>query len=117
MKQAAVDAMESGQPTDLRYGVVTSVDPLKIQITPQFILPESVLVVPQHLTNYEIPISVNWTTSSVSGGSGDASFASHNHTIAEEQTTITINNALQVDDRVALLRSKGGQSYFVLDKV
>lgn len=116
MKQAAVEAMESGQPTDLRYGLVTSVNPLKIQVTPQFILPESVLIVPQHLTNYTVPISVNWNTDNKSGGSGDSSFESHNHSISGTKT-ITINNALNVNDRVALLRSKGGQSYFVLDKV
>lgn len=76
IKQAALDAMENGQPTDLRYGVVISVNPLKIQITQQFILPKSVLVVP-----------------------------------------LRLKSELKKGDKVALLRQKGGQSYFILDKI
>lgn len=49
IKQAALDAMETGQPCDWRTGIVTSVSPLKVQITQQFILPQSVLVVPIRL--------------------------------------------------------------------
>lgn len=94
IKQAALEAVENGQPTDLRYGLVTSANPLKIQITPQFTLPKSVLVVPQHLTNYSVKI-----------------------TIDDENKTMVINNALKKGDKVALLRQKGGQSYFILDKV
>jgi hypothetical protein len=51
IKQASIDAMETGQPCDWRTGVVTSVSPLKVQITPQFILPSSVIVVPLRLKN------------------------------------------------------------------
>lgn len=94
IKQASLDAMENGQPTDLRYGVVSSSNPLKVQITPQFILPESVLVVPKHLTNHTMNITIDGAVK-----------------------TITINNALSKGDKVALLRQKGGQSYFILDKI
>lgn len=94
VKQAAIEAVENGQPCDWRTGVVTSVDPLKVQITPQFILPESVLVVPKHLTDEEITL-----------------------TFDDETKKIKIHKALSKNDKVALLRQKGGQSYLILDRI
>lgn len=78
MKRAAMDATENSKPTDLRYGTVTSVSPLKVRITNQFILPSSMLVVPKRLVE---------------------------------------DTPLEINDRVALLRQSGGQSYFILDKI
>ena len=94
VKQAAIDAVENGQPCDWRTGIVTSVNPLKIQVTPQFILPQSVLVVPKHLTKEEITL-----------------------TFGDETKTITIHKDLANGDKVALLRQKGGQSYLILDRI
>lgn len=49
IKRAAMDAVENGQPCDWRTGIVTSSNPLKVQITPQFVLPSSVITVPLRL--------------------------------------------------------------------
>ena len=98
MKRASIDAMESNQPCDLRYGTVTSVSPLKVRITDQFILPASLLVVPQHLTDYTVKADLDTSTDG-------------------ELKTIKIYNSLKVNDKVALLRKAGGQSYFILDRV
>ena len=116
MKRASLDAMDNAQMCDLRYGTVTSVSPLKVQITNQFIIPQSLLVVPKHLTNYSVSVTVNWDTTSDGGGSGEAAFASHNHNVSGTKT-MTINNALKIGDKVALLRKQGGQSYFILDRI
>lgn len=94
IKTAALEAVENAQMCDLRYGKVVSTNPLKIQITNQLILPESVLVVPKSLTNYSLEITDE---------TGDK--------------TITVKNALKVGDKVALLRKQGGQSYFILDRI
>lgn len=146
MKQAAMEAVESGQPADIRTGLVTNTEPLTIQITPQFILPASVLIVPKHLTDYTVKVSFNWetenagqhnhgysgNTASTSGGSGESAFSSHSHSYSgttentpdhkhvvksEKDKEITIHNALQVNDKVALLRQKGGQFYYILDRI
>ena len=116
MKRASMDAMDNAQMCDLRFGKVTSVNPLKVQITNQFTIPESLLVVPKHLTNYSVSVTMDWNTAATSGGSGDSSFASHQHGISGNKT-ITINNALKIGDKVALLRKTGGQSYFILDRI
>lgn len=94
MKRAALEADDNAKPCDLRYGTVTSKKPLKIQITNQFVLPESMLVVPQHLTNYKVDIILDGVTKN-----------------------ITIKNELKTGDKVVLVRQRGGQSYFILDRI
>lgn len=107
IKRASMDAMDNAQMCDLRYGTVTSVSPLKVQITNQFVIPKSLLVVPQHLTNYTVDVTVDWDTSSVN---------EHTHKVSGKKSMV-INNALKVGDKVALLRKQGGQSYFILDRI
>ena len=97
MKLAALDVVDNAKMCDLRWGTVISASPLKIQITNQFILPASMLVVPKSLTKYDIELNLMI---------GDVTIDS-----------ITIDNSLRVNDRVALLRQGGGQSYYVLDKI
>lgn len=94
IKQAAMDAIQNSQICDLRYGTVVSTSPIKVQITNQLTIPSALLVVPEHLTNHSINI-----------------------TNANGNETITINNALKLNDKVALLRGQGGQSYFILDRI
>jgi hypothetical protein len=109
IKQAAMEAVESGQPTDIRTGVVTNVKPLTIQITPQFILPSEVLIVPKHLTDYKVKVSFNWNTEVAD---------THKHIVqSEQEKDLIVHNALKIGDKVALLRQKGGQFYYILDRI
>ena len=107
VKRASLEAMDNAQMADLRYGKVINVSPLKVKITDQFILPESLLVVPEHLTNYKVNITTDWETNPTEN---------HKHNITGTKT-ITINNALKVGDNLALLRQQGGQGYFILDRI
>lgn len=116
VKIAAKEANEAGQPTDLRFGTVTSVNPLKVQISSQLTLPSSSLVVPKHLTDYEIEVEMDWTTSKTSGGGTYEAFASHDHNITGKKK-IKVCNALKKNDKVALLRKSGGQQFLIIDKI
>lgn len=116
MKRASMDAVANSQPCDLRFGTVTSVSPLKIRVTNQLILPESLLTVPQHLTDYSVAVDVNWMTETVNVGENEAEIEEHSHALTGTKT-IKIYNALKVGDKVALLRKQGGQSYYVLDRM
>lgn len=133
MKRAAIDANEASQPTDLRYGTVTSVTPLAVQITNQMTIPQSLLILPNHLTDYTVPVTFNWTTETAgdhnhsysgsdSGGDSHSGNVDNNgdHThqiVSGKSKTITIHNALKVGDKVALIRKQGGQAFYILDKI
>lgn len=69
MKVAAMDAIENSKPCDLRFGTVCSIEPLKIQVASDFIIPESLLIVPQYLTDYTVDTSLGMDSSSSSGNS------------------------------------------------
>jgi hypothetical protein len=134
MKRAANDANEAGQPCDLRYGTVVSVNPLKVQVSHQFTIPASMLIVPINLTNYTVPVSLNWLTKEVvdhthyyedkySDTETEEKYTEeagkHLHQIISNdgEFSMTIHNALKVGDYVALVRQKGGQKYLILDRV
>lgn len=139
IKRASLEAMETNQMCDLRYGTVTSVSPLKVRITNQFTIPDSLLIVPKHLTDYKVSVSLDWTSgsagghshgysgSTVAGGTDTHSHGysgttdsvnGHSHTMTSSgDKTITIHNALKVGDKVALIRKTGGQSYYILDRI
>ena len=94
IKRASMDAMDNAQMCDLRYGTVVNTSPLKVQVTNVFTIPSSLLILPKHLTDYDVKMIIN----------------------GEEQT-VTVFNALKIGDKVALLRKQGGQSYFILDRI
>ena len=62
------------------------------------------------------------STEEKSGGSGDASFAAHSHTLKSNYQTNTDAKSeyyygLAVGDKVVLLRNAGGQAFLVLGRV
>lgn len=125
MKRASLDAMDNAQMCDLRFGKVISIAPLKVQVTAQFIIPQSLLIVPEHLTDHSVDVTIEWNTendthkhtiSDTYTGGGSASSNTHNHGVVGKKTMI-VHGALKVGDKVALLRKQGGQSYFILDRI
>lgn len=127
IKQAALDAVENGKPADLRFGTVDSINPLKVRISSDFILPESLLIVPQHLTDYSTEVNAGGASIDVSVV-GDTLYFSNSSTHADGNTdesaiesvderTLTVYNALAVGDMVVLLRNHGGTKYLILDRV
>ena len=116
IKKAALDAINTSQPCDFCFGTVTSVSPLKISIEQKLTLGSAQLVLTRNVTDYKTNITVDWLTENKSGGSGDSSFSSHNHSISGKKE-VTVHNALVVGDTVTLLKQKGGQKYLVLDRV
>lgn len=121
MKQSALEAMAASNPCDIRYGTVITEKPLTIKVTNNFILPESLLVVPERLTDYEIEVTVKpeygWATNEKSGGSSYDLFASHAHDIYFDRKKITVHGALKLNDKVVLIRQSGGQKFLVADRL
>lgn len=107
IKQAAVDAVNASQPVNIVFGTVTSVSPLKVQITPKLVLGKDNLVVAGSLKATSL-------TFSDSGQTGSADGHSHSFNTSD---TVTLDNSLKKGDSVIMLRVQGGQQYVVLDKV
>lgn len=117
----SIKAVFQGLMTDnieVIQGVVTSADPLKIQMAndEKLIVGPGNVYVPRHLTDYE-------TTVDISGGSVDGSTDSsgtHSHTIKSisiKGATMKVYNALKAGESVHLLSFRHGKQYYVLDRV
>lgn len=137
IKVAAMDAVENSKPCDLRFGIVSSIAPLKVKVSNDLIIPESLLIVPEHLTDYSVLSNAGGEGTNEGGSSVDLSvegetlFITTNttNTVAEstettddavefvDERTLTIYNGLEVGDNVVLLRNQGGSSYLILDRV
>lgn len=121
IKRASMNAVENGKPCDLRFGTVISENPLKVQITSDLIIPESLLVVPEHLTDYSVNVNVGVTefTKSTVYVSGETLIYGSTEEEAEpvDERTLTIYNSLKKNDKVALVRNQGGKVYYILDRV
>lgn len=112
IKRAALDAVESNKPCDLRFGTVVSAAPLSIRVSEQFTLPQSMLIVPEHLTKHETKITITedygWKTQE----SED-----HDHKITSVEKKVLIHNELKIGEKVALIRMQGGQHYYVAGRI
>ena len=123
MKRAATDANEASNPCDLRYGTVVSVSPLSVQVSHHLIIPESLLLVPQMLTDFEVSVSFNWETEEIGNhthtceGNPTSESGKHLHDLLSDgDKKMIIHNGLCVGDRVVMIRQKGGQKYVILDR-
>ena len=116
IKRIAVEAVEASKPTNIVFGQVTSASPLKITIEQKITLSSQQLILTRNVTDHEIKMTLEHETDYKSGGSGDSSFASHSHAVTGKKT-MTMHNALKKGEKVALLRTQGGQQYVVVDRV
>lgn len=94
IKEAAVGVMNAKVLTDIRYGVVVSVSPLKVQIDQKLTLNKVQLKLTRAVLDYDVEMSVN-------GGA---------------KQIYTIYNSLKINDKVIMVRVQGGQQYIVIDK-
>ena len=116
VKKAAIQAVNASQPSDFCFGKVISTKPLKISVEQKMTLGAAQLILTRNVTDYKTKVTVDWSTGTESGGSGESSFSSHAHSVSGMKE-MTVHNALQVGDEVILLKKKGGQKYLVLDRV
>ncbi len=123
MKKAAVEAVNASKPANMVFGTVISESPLKIKVDQKLILTSKQLVLARNVTKHEIEVEPSLNkepyfhlTESTSGGSGDASFSSHNHRY-EGRKKFLVYNELKSGEEVILMQISGGQKYVVLDRI
>lgn len=97
IKRISLDAVNASVPTDLRYGTVTKVNPIEIRVSSELILPQEVLMIPERMTDHYVVIDDDESKS------GDR--------------FVYVHGALNINDKVIMIREQGGQKFLVLDKI
>lgn len=147
VKCLAKGVIDASQPADIRFGIVESVNPLRIRINPQMVLGDEFLILTNAVKDHSVDVSVSWSTVSDDYLKTESTLYAHTHKgqnyignagkplagesdpmdITKYDTThhhdikgrkkITIHNGLTVGEKVLLLRTQGGQNYVVIDRV
>ena len=124
IKEAAAGLMNDADLSDVCFGTVTSSSPLKVNVEQKFTIGSENLIVPQHLTNYSVNVTIDWQTNqdtythkhNVEGT--DSSEDTRSYKIGISGTKkMTINNSLKSGDSVILVKQQGGQKYLIIDRV
>lgn len=109
---------------ELHEGVVVSPDPLQIKLVnnEKMVLDKDILVVPEHLTDHSIEVSLQV-------GSDKATLDLDTQALPENYTgyfmknlnlpkgILTLKNHLVKDEKVMLLSYNNGKMYYILDRV
>lgn len=116
IQRAVKQAMDDSRLADYTLGRVESVSPLSIRLNARDLVTEEFLILTDLVRDFNVDISVSHQTENRAGGSGDPSFASHNHDY-KGRKKITVHNGLSVGEVVIMIRQSGGQQYCVLSRV
>lgn len=108
IKQAGLDAIEASNPLQILYGEVKKSDPLEVNVDQRFTLTSDFLIVPEHLTRYELDLQHQHEYTA------DGALQRTQGALEEK---IVIREGLQTGDPIILLRIQGGQKYLIIDKV
>lgn len=128
MKKVAEQSQNANVPAAFLFGIVTAASPLTIRVDNRFDITGEAIVVTKEFragyypTHRHSGFANSPTTQAKSGGSGDAAFASHDHTLKDDYLTNTGPTSeyyygLAVGDKVVLLRNQGGQAFLVLGRL
>ena len=89
---------------DIVFGRVISTSPLQVQLANNMILPASLLTLGLHVTKHQVKLSY---PDRINEDKKDI----------QRTETVTVDESLQVGEGVAMIRSDGGQSFYILEKI
>lgn len=127
IQMAAAKTYSAMSPMDVLVGKVTSIEPLKIFIgTANAELTSDHLILTNNVTDHFVDIHVSHLTETISGswdtthshpdaGSGTIP-TDHVHSYSGRKK-IKIYNGLRVGEFVVIIKTNGGNSYIVLDRI
>jgi hypothetical protein len=128
VKRLARGVIDSLQLTDVTFGVVEAVSPLKVRIGQGMLLTDEYLILTNAVKDHTVKISIEWESEPEkdhthgNGNNGTPTTGvedpkeGHKHEV-KGRKLMTIHNSLTVGEKVLLLRTLGGQSYVVIDRV
>lgn len=115
LRKVVLDAVNAQKLTDIVYGTVESVEPLKVRVDQKLLLEQEQLKLTRAVMDYEVEMTVDHVTEKREGGSLAAAYESHDHEYKGRKKFL-IHNGLIVDDKVTMIRVHGGQQYLIIDK-
>lgn len=115
VKQAAVDAVRADVPVAICYGFVTSTTPLKIRVDQKKILGEAQLILTDNVRDFNVVLSTIEGEGKTEGPHYTEETSAHRHRY-QGRKKWRVHNALEIGEKVILLRCDGGQQYVVLDR-
>jgi len=104
MKRIVKDYIGAQQLADVLFGTVTKATPLEVMVDDKTKLTGAFLIVPEHMTKYEIDVQ---HTHAYSGGT----------TAPALPQKLLIRRGLEVGDKVVLVQAQGGSQYVVTGRV
>lgn len=110
MKQAAVEAVETGSPSGLYFGTVESVSPIAVRVEPKKVLGAAQLVLSTLVQDFDVEMTVDHETEDAEGPQ------THKHPY-KGRKVFTVHLGLKAGEKVLLVREQGGQKYVVFDRV
>lgn len=115
IKQAAIDAVDQSSPVNVAYGIVESIDPLKIKVEDKFIIDEEMILLTPSVIDRQTKISFdNPGIVNIVNGYSETSRIDRLSYQANIKNEITIYDGLKKGEELLLLRVQGGQKYIVL---
>lgn len=126
IKELIKNYLEREKLTNLEYGTVENVNPLKIRIDQKKVLERDDLILSHLVKDYEVDITVQHSTDSIYGswdtthghpGAGTNVIPIDHEHEYKGRKKIVMHYALKVGEKVVLIREQGGQMYYVLDRI
>ena len=143
IKMIALNLVNSMHLSDLKFGTVVDVNPLKIKIDEQEPLSEEWLVLSNAVKDHYVDVTVSMKTvddnyldenaknhthggSTLTGNMGSAiagntditnDFDTTHHHDIKGRKKIIVHNGLLLGEKVILLRMQGGKKYLVIDRI
>lgn len=87
---------------DVVYGVVIAVSPLKIQLSNSMVLDDDFIVLGKHIGKFKLKGKQKITSGDRSG--------------TTENVEYEFDNSLRKDDKVTMIRSHGGQKFYLWER-
>lgn len=123
IKKAALDAVINTNPANMVFGVVESINPLKVRLDQFLTLDQAFLIIPDIFLGKEITVSFTDCDTHIKyyiepEEEGDDPIEVQMDVQASgDKLTFNIQDELKENDKLALLQLQGGQKYFILSKV
>lgn len=93
-------AGKASDKSDVLYGIVTSLKPLKVQLSNQMIITDDFITLGKHIGKFTIKGKIS----------------NHHESKANGDAQFELDNSLKMGDKVTLIRGNGGQRFYLFER-